>query len=109
MRLLTKRATISHRARITLGGTDILALPDAEMRKLRGNDMTMIFQEPMSSLNPVYTVGQQLVEVAPPAQPDSRAEAQERAQKLLEEVQIPEPRRGSGSIRTRCPVASASG
>jgi peptide/nickel transport system ATP-binding protein len=58
---------------------------------MRGNDVSMIFQEPMSSLNPVYTIGQQLCEVLHLHNRISRAEAMRRAEKLLEEVQIPEP------------------
>ena len=91
MRLLTKRATISPNTRITLDGKDIVSLPENAMRKLRGNDLSMIFQEPMSSLNPVYTIGQQLCEVLHLHNRISRQEAMERARVLLEEVQIPEP------------------
>ena len=91
MRLLTKRATIGKQSRITLSGKDVLGLSDAQMRKLRGNDLTMIFQEPMSSLNPVYTIGQQVCEILHLHNRISRAEAMRRAEALLEEVQIPEP------------------
>jgi peptide/nickel transport system ATP-binding protein len=91
MRLLTKRATVSKTTKLTLGGRDIYKMSDAEVRKLRGNDVSMIFQEPMSSLNPVYTIGQQLCEVLHLHNKISRAEAMKRAEKLLEEVQIPEP------------------
>ena len=91
MRLLTKRAKISKDTQITLSGKDIVALSETEMRKLRGNDLTMIFQEPMSSLNPVYTVGQQLCEVLHLHNKMSRKQAMQRARVLLEEVQIPEP------------------
>ena len=91
MRLLTKRARVGARTSITLGGRDIVALSENEMRKLRGNDLTMIFQEPMSSLNPVYTIGQQLCEVLHLHNRLSRAEAMKRAEALLEEVHIPEP------------------
>jgi peptide/nickel transport system ATP-binding protein len=91
MRLLTKRATISPEARITLGDKDVLKLSDNQMRKLRGNQVSMIFQEPMSSLNPVYTIGQQLCEILHLHNRISRTEAMKRAQVLLEEVQIPEP------------------
>jgi peptide/nickel transport system ATP-binding protein len=91
MRLLTRRATISPHTRITLSGKDIVALSESEMRKLRGNDLTMIFQEPMSSLNPVYTIGQQLCEILHLHNRISRTEAMQRAEVLLEEVQIPEP------------------
>jgi peptide/nickel transport system ATP-binding protein len=91
MRLLTKRATVSKDSRLMLGGRDIYKMPEAEVRKMRGNDVSMIFQEPMSSLNPVYTIGQQLCEVLHLHNKISRGEAMKRAEKLLEEVQIPEP------------------
>ncbi len=91
MRLLTKRATIDPKSKVTLDGTDILGLPERQMRALRGNKISMIFQEPMSSLNPIYTVGQQIVEILHLHNRMSRAEAMQRAEKLLEEVQIPEP------------------
>jgi len=91
MRLLTKRAKVGANTRITLSGKNIAALSEKEMRKLRGNDLTMIFQEPMSSLNPVYTIGQQLCEVLHLHNRMSRAEAMKRAEALLEEVHIPEP------------------
>ena len=91
MRLLTKRARISPRTRITLNGQQVMGLSEARMRKLRGNDLAMIFQEPMSSLNPVYTIGQQICEILHLHNRISRAAAMERAKALLEEVQIPEP------------------
>ena len=91
MRLLTKRATIGANTRINLDGTDVIALSEAEMRKLRGNKVSMIFQEPMSSLNPVYTVGQQICEILHLHNRISRSAAMKRAEQLLEEVQIPEP------------------
>lgn len=91
MRLLTKRATVGSQSRITLLGEDVLAKSEREMERLRGNKVSMIFQEPMSSLNPVYTVGQQICEVLHLHNRISRAEAMQRAEKLLEEVQIPEP------------------
>jgi peptide/nickel transport system ATP-binding protein len=115
MRLLTKRATINKRTTISLGGKDIISLSDPEMRKLRGNDLTMIFQEPMSSLNPVYTVGQQICEILHLHNRISRTEAMERARQLLEEVQIPEPEarlrqyphQMSGGQRQRVMIAMA--
>jgi len=91
MRLLTKRATVSKNARITLAGRDVLKLSPTEMRKLRGNQVSMIFQEPMSSMNPVYTVGQQICEIIHLHNRVSRKEAMARAEQLLAEVQIPEP------------------
>ena len=115
MRLLTKRATISPKSRVSLSGKDILALSDRDMRKLRGNDITMIFQEPMSSLNPVYTIGQQLCEILHLHNRISRAEAMKRAEALLEEVHIPEPaarlrqypHQMSGGQRQRVMIAMA--
>jgi peptide/nickel transport system ATP-binding protein len=63
MRLLTKRATVGKDATIVIAGQDVLKLSENEMRKLRGSRVSMIFQEPMSSLNPVYTIGSQICEV----------------------------------------------
>jgi peptide/nickel transport system ATP-binding protein len=115
MKLLTKRATILPATRITLAGKDVVAMSEHAMRKLRGNDVAMIFQEPMSSLNPVYTIGQQLCEVLHLHNRMFRAEAMQRAEKLLEEVQIPEPRARlnnyphqlSGGQRQRVMIAMA--
>ena len=115
MKLLTKRATIGKRSRILLAGEDVVTMSDAEMRKRRGNDIAMIFQEPMSSLNPVYTIGQQLCEIIHLHNKVSKAEALNRAETLLEEVQIPEPRARlnsyphqlSGGQRQRVMIAMA--
>jgi peptide/nickel transport system ATP-binding protein len=115
MRLLTKRAKVSPESRITLAGKDVLKLSDAEMRKLRGNEVAMIFQEPMSSMNPVYTIGQQICEIIHLHNRVSRQEAMARAQALLEEVQIPEaaarlksyPHQLSGGQRQRVMIAMA--
>ncbi len=91
MGLLSKRATVSPKTCIRLNGEDITKFSAAKMRKLRGNRVSMIFQEPMSSLNPVYTIGAQLTEILHLHNRISRAEATKRARNLLEEVQIPEP------------------
>ncbi|WP_084620164.1 ABC transporter ATP-binding protein [Devosia chinhatensis] len=115
MKLLTKRATILPDTRITLSGKDVVGMSDKAMRKLRGNDIAMIFQEPMSSLNPVYTIGQQICEIIHLHNRVSRDEAMKRAEKLLEEVQIPEPRARlnnyphqlSGGQRQRVMIAMA--
>ena len=88
MGLLTKRATVAPRSSITFDGRDVLTLGANERRKLRGSRLSMIFQEPMSSLNPVYTVGAQIAEVLHLHNRISRADALERARGLLEEVQI---------------------
>jgi peptide/nickel transport system ATP-binding protein len=91
MRLLTKRARISEKASIKLAGQDVMRLPESEMRKLRGSRVSMIFQEPMSSLNPVYSIGSQIREVLHLHNKISRANAMKRALELLQEVQIPDP------------------
>jgi peptide/nickel transport system ATP-binding protein len=79
------------RGRILYGGRDLLALAPGELRKLRGADISMIFQEPMSSLNPVFTVGFQLIEVLTLHLGLTRRQARARAVELLGEVGIPEP------------------
>jgi peptide/nickel transport system ATP-binding protein len=115
MKLLTKRATILPETQITLSGKNIVTMSDRDMRKLRGNDIAMIFQEPMSSLNPVYTIGQQLCEVLHLHNRMSRDAAMKKAEALLEEVQIPEPRARlnnyphqlSGGQRQRVMIAMA--
>jgi peptide/nickel transport system ATP-binding protein len=115
MRLLGKRATVLPQSRITLSGKDILKLGEPEMRRMRGNDISMIFQEPMSSLNPVYTVGQQICEIIQLHNRIGRKEAVGRAEALLAEVGIPEPRARlnnfphqlSGGQRQRVMIAMA--
>jgi peptide/nickel transport system ATP-binding protein len=91
MRLLSKRAEVSEQTEILYGGVNMARLKDAEMRRLRGNRLTMIFQEPMSSLNPVYTVGAQIAEILRIHQKITRKAALARAVELLREVQIPDP------------------
>jgi peptide/nickel transport system ATP-binding protein len=100
---------------ILFEGRDILALPMQEMRALRGNRIGMIFQEPMTSLNPVFTVGDQITEVIREHQSVSRASAEKRAVDLLNLVRIPDPRRQigeyphrlSGGMRQRVMIAIA--
>lgn len=91
MRLLGKRATVAEATCIAYEGSDMAKLSDTEMRRLRGNRISMIFQEPMSSLNPVYKIGTQLAEVIILHQKLSKKEAWQRAIELLEEVRIPNP------------------
>lgn len=115
MGLLSKRATVSPEARILLDGDDVLKFSEAQKRKLRGNKVSMIFQEPMSSLNPIYTIGAQLTEILHLHNKMSSKEAMERARQLLEEVQIPEPaarlkqypHQMSGGQRQRVMIAMA--
>jgi len=91
MGLLTRRALVKPPSRILLEGADILRFPPNARRKLRGGRLAMIFQEPMSSLNPVYTIGAQIVEAIRIHQPVSAKAALLRARELLEEVGIPQP------------------
>ena len=91
MRLLSKRARVSEGTSILYDGKDMARLPQSQMRFLRGNRLSMIFQEPMSSLNPVYKIGTQLAEVLRIHTKISKAAAWARAIELLAEVQIPDP------------------
>jgi len=77
----------------SLGRVDILKLTEKQMRHLRGNEIAMIFQEPMTSLNPVFTCGEQVVEAIRLHQKVSPKEARERALMLFEEVKLPNPHR----------------
>jgi peptide/nickel transport system ATP-binding protein len=91
MGLLSKRGSIGPDARIMLDGENILDYGPRKRRSLRGDRISMIFQEPMSSLNPVYTVGAQISEMIRLHNRIGRRAAYARARALLEEVQIPEP------------------
>ncbi|MGI3777188.1 MAG: ABC transporter ATP-binding protein [Janthinobacterium lividum] len=100
---------------IRFDGRDLLRLPEAEMRRLRGNDISMVFQEPMTSLNPVLTVGRQIGESMRLHQGLGRAAAEARAVEMLELVGIPAPGRRvreyphqlSGGMRQRVMIAIA--
>ncbi len=114
MRLLQKDKSRIE-GKIMLGGKDILALPENQMRGIRGNDVAMIFQEPMTSLNPLFTVGQQISEALLCHHHMSRAEAKAETIRLLEKVRIPAaksrfneyPHRFSGGMRQRVMIAMA--
>ena len=96
-------------------GKDLVRLPEREYRALRGNDMAMIFQEPMTSLNPVYRVGKQIVEAIRTHENVSKKEARERAIDMLRKVGIPSPEKRiddyphqmSGGMRQRVMIAMA--
>src|SRR5947209_11822747 len=100
---------------IRFQGTDLLKLPDREMRAIRGNDISMIFQEPMTSLHPVLNVGRQLAETLRLHQGLDKRAAEERSIEMLALVGIPEPRRRvreyphqlSGGTRQRVMIAMA--
>jgi oligopeptide/dipeptide ABC transporter ATP-binding protein len=76
---------------IRFDGRDLLALPESEMRRVRGNDIAMIFQEPMTSLNPVYTIGDQIAEAVRLHRSGSRRDARQQAIDVLRLVGIPDP------------------
>ncbi|MFL5191793.1 MAG: ABC transporter ATP-binding protein [Microvirga sp.] len=82
--------------RILFKGKDLIAASESEMRAVRGDDITMVFQEPQTALNPVRTVGWQLAEALRARGPISRRAARARAVELLETVGIPEPHRRVG-------------
>ena len=101
--------------RMSFAGTDLLSLSDREMARLRGNRMAMIFQEPMTSLNPAFTIGSQMAEVLTRHKGGSRAAALDRAAELMGRVGITAPgmRLGqfphqlSGGLRQRVMIAMA--
>lgn len=114
MRLLPRNARIPH-GRIRFEGNDLLALSERDMRRVRGRDIAMIFQEPMTSLNPVATIGNQIVEVLRLHEKLSCRQARQRAIELLDLVKIPDaarrvddfPHQLSGGQRQRVMIAMA--
>jgi peptide/nickel transport system ATP-binding protein len=100
---------------IVLEGVDLLGLDEASMRQIRGNRISMIFQEPMTSLNPVMRIGDQITEAVCLHRPMSRKQAWDQAVKMLRLVRIPEPERRateyphqlSGGMRQRAMIAMA--
>jgi peptide/nickel transport system ATP-binding protein len=114
MRLVERPGWIAG-GRILFRGVDIATIPEEAMRKIRGDDITMVFQEPMTSLNPVYTVGDQVAEVVRVHRSVSKKEASSRAVELLTMVGIPNaarrikeyPHNFSGGQRQRVMIAMA--
>ncbi|PWK69054.1 dipeptide ABC transporter ATP-binding protein [Aminobacter sp. AP02] len=108
-------ASARAKGRITFDGTDILGASEQQMCALRGDDIGMIFQEPMTALNPVKTIGEQVAEGIRWHTRASRAEAEERAKKILDRVGLPEqkfalsryPHELSGGQRQRVAIAIA--
>ena len=115
MGLLPPPAVRVTAGRIRLGATELTALTESEMRSLRGDRIAMIFQEPMTSLNPVLTVGSQLAEAIRAHQHVSRGEARSRALAALASVRLSQPERRmaqyphelSGGMRQRVMIAMA--
>ncbi len=101
--------------RIFFAGQDLLQLPVKEMRKIRGNSIAMIFQEPMTSLNPVFTVGDQIAEMFRLHQRLDKKDAMDKAVEMLQMVGVPSPERRvweyphqmSGGMRQRVMIAMA--
>jgi oligopeptide/dipeptide ABC transporter ATP-binding protein len=115
MRLVDEPGRIESGTRILFDGRDLAAADEDELRAVRGNDVSMIFQEPMTSLNPVYTVGDQIAETVRLHQGAGRREAVDRAVEMLGLVGIPSPERRikdyphqmSGGMRQRVMIAMA--
>ncbi len=113
MRLLPGNAQIE--GEILFKGKNLLGLPDDQMRQIRGADISMIFQEPMTALNPVFTIGYQIMEAILLHQDVTEEEAKERAVAMLERVGIPAardrlwayPHEFSGGMRQRVMIAMA--
>jgi peptide/nickel transport system ATP-binding protein len=114
MRLLPRSARVAS-GRIRFEGRDLLGLGEADMRAIRGRQVAMIFQEPMTSLNPVITIGRQIAEVLRQHEHLSAKAARARAIELLELVRVADPRRRvddfphrlSGGMRQRVMIAMA--
>ncbi|MEM9026794.1 MAG: ABC transporter ATP-binding protein [Pseudomonadota bacterium] len=115
LRLIPSRIGRTVGGHIAFDGHDLLDLPESEMRDIRGNRIAMIFQEPMTSLNPVLTVGGQIAEAVQIHRRVSRKEAWARAREVLELVKIPDaarrlsdyPHQFSGGMRQRVMIAMA--
>ena len=114
MRLLPpKRSRVA--GRVTLGGQDVLALEGRALQSFRGGSVAMVFQEPMTALDPVYTIGQHLTEMIQRHKGGGRAEIRRRAIELLDLVKIPSaerrfdayPHELSGGLRQRAMIAIA--
>jgi oligopeptide/dipeptide ABC transporter ATP-binding protein len=115
LRLIQPPGRIEEGSRIMFEGKDLVTLDDAGMRQIRGNRISMIFQEPMSALNPVFTVGDQVAEVARVHGTGSRKDAWNRAVEMLTLTGIPSPAERakqyphqlSGGMRQRVLIAMA--
>ncbi len=115
MRLIQQPGKIREGSSILFDGKDLVALAEKEMERIRGNDIAMIFQDPMTSLNPVLTIRLQIAETLQLHQGMSKEQASQRAVELLDMVGIPSaktrvkqyPHQFSGGMRQRVMIASA--
>ena len=115
MRLVDPPGRTEPGSRISFAGVDLLSLEEEELRQIRGNRISMVFQEPMTSLNPVLTIGEQVVEAVMLHRQGGTAAARDRALEMLALVGIPDARRRfadyphqlSGGMRQRVMIAMA--
>jgi peptide/nickel transport system ATP-binding protein len=115
LRLIPSPPSVVAGGAIRYRGTDLLKVSERRMREIRGNEISMIFQDPMTSLNPVLTIGEQIAETIILHQKLGRRAAWERSVEMLQLVNIPEPRRRageyphqfSGGMRQRAMIALA--
>lgn len=115
MRLLNEKGGVFYEGEIIYNGKNLLELSKEDMRKIRGNEISMIFQDPMSSLNPVYTIGDQIMEGLILHQKLSKKEARKKAVEMLKLTGIPSPQTRvdeyphelSGGMRQRAMIALA--
>jgi len=112
---LTRGVNAKFGGSVRYGGKDLLQISDAEMQDYRGNEIGMIFQDPMTSLNPVYRIGEQIVEAIQAHEATDKRRAKRRAMELLKQVGIPNPEsrvddfphQFSGGMRQRAMIAIA--
>jgi oligopeptide/dipeptide ABC transporter ATP-binding protein len=112
---LTRDKNTKFEGAVTYKGKNLLDMPEARLRDVRGNEIAMIFQDPMTSLNPVYTVGDQIIEAIVTHEETTKAEAKRRSVELLRQVGIPNaqtrvddyPHQFSGGMRQRAMIAMA--
>ena len=111
MNLIPNPPGVIKKGKITLEGKDVLSMSDRELEEMRGKDVAMIFQDPMTALNPVYTVGDQIAETLQLHENISSADAKKRAGEMLEIVGIPAtrmneyPHQFSGGMKQRVVIA----
>jgi oligopeptide/dipeptide ABC transporter ATP-binding protein len=112
---LTRDKNTTFEGEVVYKGQNLLALPESRLRDVRGNEIAMIFQDPMTSLNPVYKVGDQIIEAIRTHEDLSKANARRRSVELLRQVGIPNPEQRvddyphqfSGGMRQRAMIAMA--